>query len=191
MKALGMIETYGLIASIEAADVMLKVADVSLIGSQKVRGGLVMVSVEGDVGAVKTAVEAGASAIRRLGDSCLVSSHVIPRPDGQLLTIYQKADGSTAEPIDTKEEKIEVQEAEPIQAEEVSLFEEEETLLMDMSGMSAKEYKRALEKMKADALRRLVAVNKDLLVTADKLQKMIRRDMIDLLVKDFKSKNDE
>ena len=78
MQALGMIETKGLIASIEAADAMVKAANVTLIGKVHVGGGLVTVMVRGDVGAVKASVESGAAAASRLGE--LVAQHVIPRP---------------------------------------------------------------------------------------------------------------
>ena len=77
-KALGMIETRGLVAAIEAADAMVKAADVVLIGTEKIGSGLVTVMVRGDVGAVKAAVEAGAAAASRLGE--LVAQHVIPSP---------------------------------------------------------------------------------------------------------------
>ncbi|MDR1542241.1 MAG: BMC domain-containing protein [Clostridiales bacterium] len=77
-EALGMIETRGLVAAIEAADAMVKAANVVLIGSEKIGSGLVTVMVRGDVGAVKAAVEAGAMAAGRLGE--IVASHVIPRP---------------------------------------------------------------------------------------------------------------
>ena len=77
-EALGMVETRGLIASIEAADAMLKAANVVLVGTQKIGSGLVTVLVRGDVGAVKAAVEAGATSASRLGE--LVATHVIPRP---------------------------------------------------------------------------------------------------------------
>lgn len=76
--ALGMIETKGLIASIEAADAMLKSANVYLIGKECIGSGLVTVMVRGDVGAVKAATDAGAAAAARVGE--LVSVHVIPRP---------------------------------------------------------------------------------------------------------------
>ena len=76
--ALGMIETRGLIGSIEAADAMVKAADVTLIGKVHVGGGLVTVMVRGEVGAVKAAVDAGAAAAQRVGN--LISLHVIPRP---------------------------------------------------------------------------------------------------------------
>ena len=78
MEALGMIETRGLTASIEAADAMTKAANVVLVGTEKIGSGLVSVIVRGDVGAVKAATEAGASAATKLGE--LVAVHVIPRP---------------------------------------------------------------------------------------------------------------
>ena len=78
MQALGMIETKGLVASVEAADAMVKAANVTLIGKVHVGGGLVTVMVRGDVGAVKAAPEAGSAAASRLGE--LVAVHVIPRP---------------------------------------------------------------------------------------------------------------
>lgn len=80
--ALGMIETKGLVAAIEAADAMVKAANVTLIGKEKVGAGLVTVMVRGDVGAVKAAVEAGSSAAKRVGD--LQSVHVIPSPHGDV-----------------------------------------------------------------------------------------------------------
>ena len=85
LQALGMIETRGLIASIEAADAMLKAANVVLVGTEKIGSGLVTVMVRGDVGAVKSAVEAGSAAASRLGE--LVAVHVIPRPHGDVESI--------------------------------------------------------------------------------------------------------
>ena len=78
LQALGMIETRGLIASIEAADAMLKAANVVLVGTEKIGSGLVSVMVRGDVGAVKAAVEAGSASAARLGE--VIAVHVIPRP---------------------------------------------------------------------------------------------------------------
>ena len=78
MQALGMIETKGLVGSVEAADAMVKAANVTLTGKVLVGGGLVTVMVRGDVGAVKAAVDAGAAAAERVGE--LSSMHVIPRP---------------------------------------------------------------------------------------------------------------
>ena len=83
--ALGMIETKGLVGSIEAADAMVKAANVTLIGKEFIGGGLVPVMVRGDVGAVKAATAAGAAAAPRVGE--LVSVHVIPRPPAEVETI--------------------------------------------------------------------------------------------------------
>jgi len=85
MKALGMVETRGLVASIEAADAMVKAANVSLRAKEHVGGGLVTVFVVGEVGAVKAATDAGAAAASRVGQ--LVSVHVIPRPIGEIDSI--------------------------------------------------------------------------------------------------------
>ena len=78
LEALGMVETRGLVAAIEAADAMLKVANVTLVGTEKIGSGLVSVMVRGDVGAVNAAVQAGAANASKLGE--LVATHVIPRP---------------------------------------------------------------------------------------------------------------
>ena len=85
LNALGMIETKGLVAAIEAADAMVKAANVTLIGKEMVGGGLVTVLVRGDVGAVKAATDAGAAAADRIGQ--LVSVHVIPRPHSDVEAI--------------------------------------------------------------------------------------------------------
>ena len=89
--ALGMIETKGLVGSIEAADAMVKAADVTLIGKVHVGGGLVTVMVRGEVGAVKAAVDAGAAAAQRVGN--LISQHVIPRPHGEVEGILPHIEG--------------------------------------------------------------------------------------------------
>ena len=88
-EALGMIETRGLVAVIEATDAMLKAAKVSYIGMRKVGSGLVSVFVTGDVAACKAAVDAGAAAAARIGE--VVSVHVIPRPHGDVDKILPKA----------------------------------------------------------------------------------------------------
>jgi ethanolamine utilization protein EutM len=84
-SALGMVETRGLVAAIEAADAMVKAANVRLIGTEKIGSGLVSVFVRGDVGAVKAAVEAGGSAAAKLGQ--VVAAHVIPRPHSDVENI--------------------------------------------------------------------------------------------------------
>jgi microcompartment protein CcmL/EutN len=84
-EALGLIETKGFVAAIEAADVMVKTASVTLVGTERIGSGLITVMVRGEVGAVKAAVEAGANSASRLGD--LVASHIIPRPHSDLQQI--------------------------------------------------------------------------------------------------------
>ncbi|MEN6572203.1 MAG: ethanolamine utilization microcompartment protein EutM [Anaerolineaceae bacterium] len=91
--ALGMVETKGLVGAIEAADAMVKAANVVLIGSEYVGGGFVTVMVRGDVGAVKAATDAGAAAAKRVGE--LVSVHVIPRPHQDVeMILPQNSKGS-------------------------------------------------------------------------------------------------
>ncbi len=85
MKAIGMIETRGLVAAIEAADAMLKAAEVTLVGTEKIGSGLVTVIVQGDVGAVKAATESGIEAASRLGE--VIAVHVIPRPHTDVAAI--------------------------------------------------------------------------------------------------------
>lgn len=87
-EALGLIETRGLVAAIEAADAMVKAANVELVGSEKIGSGLVTVMVRGDVGAVKAATDAGAQAAKRVGE--VVSVHVIPRPHMDTETMLPK-----------------------------------------------------------------------------------------------------
>ena len=85
-EALGLIETRGLVGSIEAADAMVKAANVALVGYEKIGSGLVTVMVRGDVGAVKASVDAGAAAAKRVGE--LYSVHVIPRPHADLEEVF-------------------------------------------------------------------------------------------------------
>lgn len=87
-EALGMIETRGLIGAIEAADAMVKAANVNLVGTEKIGSGLVTVMVRGDVGAVKAAVDAGVSAASSVGE--VVSNYVIPRPHTEVETLLPK-----------------------------------------------------------------------------------------------------
>lgn len=104
-EALGMIETKGLVASIEAADSMVKAANVRLIGKVLVGGGLVTVLVRGDVGAVKASVDAGAAAAERVGE--LISTHVIPRPHSEVESILPESpEPGNKKEIDTYQHDI-------------------------------------------------------------------------------------
>jgi ethanolamine utilization protein EutM len=93
-EALGMVETKGLIGSIEAADAMVKAANVILVGKEYIGAGYVTVLVRGDVGAVKAATDAGAAAARRVGE--LISVHVIPRPHNEVEKILPKTKDAKA-----------------------------------------------------------------------------------------------
>ncbi len=88
--ALGLIETRGLVAAIEAADVMVKAANVTLVGRESIGGGYVTVVITGDVGAVKAAIDAGATAAKKTGE--LVSAHLIPRPSDDVAKVLPGGD---------------------------------------------------------------------------------------------------
>lgn len=129
--ALGLIETKGLIGAIEAADAMLKAANVKLVSKEKITAALVTVKIIGETAAVKSAVDAGAAAAQRVGQ--LVSAHVIPRPDDQIESlIYFPSITTEIQPEENvkKEkpvkEKIVVKEVEEEKVEEKSLFDESE-----------------------------------------------------------------
>lgn len=129
MNALGMIETRGLVASIEAADAMVKAASVTLISKTHVGGGLVTVMVEGDVGAVKAATDAGAAAAERVGE--LISVHVIPRPAADVAHILDRRPESKPEPepeppAPEPEPEPEVPEPEPEEAAHTEEMKEEQ-----------------------------------------------------------------
>ena len=115
MKALGMIETRGLVAAIEAADAMVKAANVTLTCKEQIGGGLVTVMVRGDVGAVKAATDAGAAAAERVGE--LISVHVIPRPNQELEPMLAGPDERQGEP-DTSLKTEPEEETKPQETEE-------------------------------------------------------------------------
>lgn len=108
--ALGLIETKGLVGALEAADAMAKAASVKIIGKEKVTAGLVLIKVEGEVAAVKSAVDAGSAAAQRVGQ--LVSAHVIPRPDEQIdsILIQNKTESGKNKKRDTSEKLAEQKE---------------------------------------------------------------------------------
>jgi ethanolamine utilization protein EutM len=99
LEALGMVETKGFVGAVEAADAMVKAANVQLIGKEYIGAGYVTIFVRGDVGAVKAATDAGAAAARRVGE--LISVHVIPRPHGEVERVLPKG-GKTGYSPDEK-----------------------------------------------------------------------------------------
>ena len=122
MKALGMIETIGLVGAIEAADVALKTAEVEIVNRHIVKGGIVTVELSGDVGAIKVAVEAGAEAAKKLG--VFVSSHVIARPDEMVSKMIEEDSIIAVENIN--EEITEVIEKKDSEIEEIKIEAQEE-----------------------------------------------------------------
>ncbi|HEX2984199.1 MAG TPA: BMC domain-containing protein [Ignavibacteriales bacterium] len=138
--ALGLIETKGLIGAIEAADAMAKAANVTIIGKEKITAALVTIKITGEVAAVRSALDAGAEAAKRVGQ--LVSVHLIPRPDDQLLNIIPEMseDGSEENSSDGGFESNEDEEA-----------ESEEPIKVDLSKMTPEQ----LEAMSVSHLRRL------------------------------------
>jgi microcompartment protein CcmL/EutN len=143
MQALGLIETKGLLAAVEAADTMVKSADVSIIEKTYVGGGLVTISVTGDVGAVKASIEAGVAAVKKLNEEFLVSEHVIPRPHEELESII----GPDTPPEDledaSSDEEVKETEVENISSDEDV---EEETEVEETS--SEEDVKEAVDKVK-------------------------------------------
>lgn len=132
MKALGMIETIGLVGAIEAVDTALKTAEVEIVNRHIVKGGIVTVELSGDVGAIKVAVEAGAEAAKRLG--VFVSSHVIARPDEMVSKMIEENSIIVAE--NTTEEITEVIEEKELEKEMMEIKEEigtEETEIIEKS----------------------------------------------------------
>lgn len=129
MKALGMIETIGLVGAIEAADVALKTAEVEIVNRHIVKGGIVTVELSGDVGAIKVAVEAGAEAAKKLG--VFVSSHVIARPDEMVskmieansITTIENINEEITEKKDSEIEEIKMEVQEEVKIEETEIIE--------------------------------------------------------------------
>lgn len=155
MNALGMIETRGLVASIEAADAMVKAASVTLISKTHVGGGLVTVMVEGDVGAVKAATDAGAAAAERVGE--LISVHVIPRPAADVAHILDRRPEPKPEPeppAPEPEPEPEVPEPEPEEAAHTEEMKEEQPEEVNAEKMDLSELTpEALGKMTVAKLR--------------------------------------
>ncbi len=194
--ALGLIETRGLVAAIEAADAMVKAADVELIGKERAGSGLITVMVRGDVAAVRAAVDAGAAAAQRVGE--LVSSHVIPRPDDETeILIYppakkasERVPKETAPPVKRKsgrppKEKV---------AEHAVAEGHQEEKLPEISApvepppeiaMSddAQEYRRQLEAMTVHALRRFARGVKGLSIVGREISRANRDGLIAELLK--------
>lgn len=126
MQALGLIETRGLLPAIECADVMLKTAQVNIVGRTFVGGGLVTISVTGDVGAVKAAVAAGVTAVEKINSLSLISQHVIPRPHNDIEAIVFNSNEQAHNDID-----IETIDSKSAEQAKVTLEQEKSSFLSD------------------------------------------------------------
>ena len=122
MQAIGMIETKGLVAAIESADVMLKSAHVQLRSKTLVKGGIVTITISGDVGAVKSAVDAGAAAVIQMG-GCLLSQHVIARPAESIGGLISPDEGDPNDPNDTTKDPLEALQEVACQETEIQVSE--------------------------------------------------------------------
>jgi microcompartment protein CcmL/EutN len=163
-RALGMIETRGLIASIEAADAMVKAARVQLVGKEKVQGGLVTILIVGETAAVKSAVDAGAAAAQRVGE--LVSTHIIPRPDDQIDGII-----GDVKPVERKSHKQEeeiIPEKKPEHAVKVREIKKKE-IFEEVKPVQRTSSSSTIERLKKEALGKSITLEKpDKSVSTDK-----------------------
>lgn len=161
MEALGMIETKGLLAAIESADAMLKAAEVRLLERTFTGGGLVTITITGDVAAVKASIDAAAAAVSRLGAELLISQHVIPRPHSELgetiispvplAELHKEQQEEAEEPIgEQKEEESAPKPEEEAQETEITKPETEELLPDQIAEMHKEDMDRLVEKAGID-----------------------------------------
>lgn len=190
MKAFGMIETKGLIAAIEGADVMTKTSNVSLLEKIHIGAGLVTITISGDVGAVKSAVDAGVSAINNLGEGFLVSSHVIARPHEELKDIFiiEKNGLAKEQNRDFSEaDKLEVEEIVEQEVEEIQLVnipeDKKEVIDKDLIERWIKEEKineleEKLNSLKISEVRKILKECKELGLTGKQISKLSKEMII-------------
>ncbi len=181
MKALGLIETKGLLAAVEAADTMVKSADVSIIEKTYVGGGLVTILVTGDVGAVQASIEAGVAAVKKLDEEFLVSNHVIPRPHEEVESII--GPNTPPEVLEVPSSNEELEETEDVeQTEEVYVVETEDEIKEDQDALEVdldKLHKLDLENLHKDDVDNLVNKNgiEQTLLILDKLKVIKLRNL--------------
>ena len=116
-KALGLIETRGLVAAIEAADAMVKAANVKIVGKEQTNPALITIKIVGDVAAVKSAVDAGAAAAQKVGE--VVSVHVIPQPDSQMISLFPELSDDDSPALEQEQVSIESPEVEKVEKSEI------------------------------------------------------------------------
>lgn len=173
MEALGMIETKGLLLAIESADVMAKCADIKILEKIYVGGGLVSITICGDVGAVKMALEAGVASIKRIDEKSLISYHIIPRPSDELNKIVKI----------TKVEKIPEEVVEEIEEEIIEVIEEPEIQIIskvEIDKLKFEEIEDVLNNLKFYKLRKLAKEYNNFELTSKNVAKL---DKVSLMKK--------
>ena len=189
-ESIGLIETMGIVAAIEASDVMLKTSNVTLLNKEIVTGGLVTVMITGDVSAVKTAVDSAVVAVNRLGEGLLVSSHVIARPDKSIDCLLPKVNEKTS--VDLKEvEEIVVEQT----VEVITLSDESEEIEIDLqSELSQEDIKNLLDNSQKEAarnylldktvaqLREMAKQHSDFVIERKELYRTNKSDLVDGII---------
>lgn len=189
MQAIGLIETKGLIAAIEAADNMTKSAEVNIIDKTYVGSGLVTITITGDVGAVKAAVESGVAAVNNLNSEFLISNHIIPRPHEELKSIIGPK--TYEEIIEDKIVNEEIQLEELNDKNDVETVEECEELIDDQEegNLEAQSHELNNENLHKDDVDRLVSKSgiEEIILTLEKLKvaklRNLAREYEDFLLK--------
>lgn len=189
-KALGLIEVHGLLAAIEASDVMVKAAEVKLLSKERVGGGLTTITISGDVAAVQTAVDAAASAVSRLGNDLLLSTHVIPRPEiNEDFFTPLKEEDEKSEEVPIQETVIvnpSVKEAldEAVEADELpTQLTEEKVVQWIQTGKEKAE--QNLAHYRVVDLRAIAKKHEDLMVPKKEFYKMSKEKLITALIEYF------
>ncbi|QEK11474.1 BMC domain-containing protein [Crassaminicella thermophila] len=183
MQALGLIETKGLIAATESADAMLKSADVKLLEKTYVGGGLVSITVTGDVGAVKAAVEAGVAAVMKIDEKLLISQHVIPRPHEELnsiITVKPEVETLSEEIVTVENSKINDTQEETKASMQINFSNVQNKDVLDKLVLEYGLEKtiEALKKFKVVELRNLARKYKDFGITGRKISKAGKKILI-------------
>lgn len=174
MQALGLIETRGLVAAVESADAMLKAAEVKLLEKTIVGGGLVSITVAGDVGAVKAAVDAGAAAVEQLNKNALVSQHVIPRPHESLeeIIILEKPLSDTIQETEKDEEKKNAASENALQEIHKEDLDEQVKTVGVETGMEL------LNDINVQTLRKLACEYEDFTITSESIAKANKKRLL-------------
>lgn len=204
MTALGMIETKGLLTAIEGADAMLKAADVRLLEKHLASGGLVTITVAGEVSAVRAAVDAGVSAIRRINEASLVSDHVIARPDSSLdcvVALSPKQPEVVAPQTPVQEEAVQAQpeadSAEAVQPEQVAEESAEavetapvatpEPLAESAAKVEQVRYEISqLKKMNVSKLRQIARGISNLSIAREAVKSANKKDLIEAIINSYR-----